>query len=138
LKLEAQQVEKEVELYKALQQEEHDERIKKLFPKEITWRSFYFSNDFSESISYAEVCPRGGLGGLICCEECSQKYSSYLSQTMEDLESQRIHREMEELKEVMQLLEGSQKDLDEAVDKSTSDSSKVFGNVSGGRNSSRK
>jgi hypothetical protein len=133
-----QEEEQKVELYKNLQQEEHDERIKTLFPKEITWRSFSFSDDQGLSSSYTEICPLLGPGGLICCETCSQKYSSYLTQTMEDLESQRIQREIEEVKEAMQLLEGSQKDLGKTLDSTTTGLLEAFGKVSGTRNGSRK
>jgi hypothetical protein len=112
--------EKEVELFKLLQQEEEeDPRIKDLFTKEITWRPFAFTEKHGETDNdapYHEACPNGGPGGMICCDACSQKYSLFLSQTMEDLETSRMRMETAEVKELMQLLEGSEKALAEAVD----------------------
>jgi len=47
-----------------------------------------------------QECLSGGPGGYICCSECSHEYSEYVTQTAEDIESQRtsfIAQEVEEL-----------------------------------------
>ncbi|KAG7368011.1 NUMOD3 motif protein [Nitzschia inconspicua] len=132
-------------LYRLLQQEEEDdERIREIFPKEIVWRPFSFSNEQSHVVvddiaSYSGRCPTGGPGGLICCQLCSKKYSSFLSQTMEDLETSRMKLEMSEVKEVMKLVEKSEKELAQAVEQITSEPAGAFGAVSDTRiGSSRK
>ena len=64
---------------------------------------------------YTEICPEGGPGGLICCEYCSQKYSSFLNQTVSDMETQKTHKCGKVIKELMQFLEDGIESLDHAM-----------------------
>ena len=67
------------------------------------------------SLSYKEVCPTGGPGGLICCEHCSQKYSTYLNRMSCDMEIQKRHKCGKQIEELMTFLEQSREELDQSM-----------------------
>ena len=65
--------------------------------------------------SYKDMCPNGGPGGLICCEYCSNKYSSFLMQTVEDMEVQKRHKCGKEIKEILTFLQDGRDALELAM-----------------------
>lgn len=87
-----------------------------IFVPEVEWTPFSFSagNDLGTT-SYEDACPNGGVGGLICCEVCSTKYSSYLTRTAQDMESHRAHKTAQEMKQIMEVLGDERKALDKAM-----------------------
>jgi hypothetical protein len=93
-----------------------DPRIRAIFPKQVEWKPLAFS-DFNLLVSYEGTCPSGGPGGLICCEACSERYNNFLGSTMDNLETQRLKHETDEVKELSQYLEGTQNDLIHTIDK---------------------
>jgi len=98
-----------------------EERTKKSFSEVSTcWRPYSFSEnkemDNNNSLSYGEVCDEGGPGGLICCEDCSRNYNVYLTNTMEDVEMQRINKEAEEVTEILDYLNEKKEILNQSVD----------------------
>ena len=87
-------------------------RTNGIFSKEITWRPFSSSeNDFA----YDKLCPRGGPGGLICCETCSTKYNMFLTRTSEDVETYRMVKESGEVTEILGFLGQKKTNLKDAV-----------------------
>lgn len=117
---------RENEVFKLLQEEEEEDiRIQELFGREVTWRPFSFAgsgrdvDDSNDTDDYIQTCPTGGPGGLICCQACSDKYGSFLSQTIQDLETQRMRQEVAETKEIMQLLEGDEREMAESVERTS-------------------
>ncbi len=99
--------------------EEEDERINALFPKEMLWTPFSFS-EVNPSAKYDEVCPTGGPGGFMCCEGCSRKYSSFLNKTAGDLEAHRLNSERREVKDIIQFIQNTRKGLGVAVENAKS------------------
>lgn len=97
-----------------------DERTNKLFPERIKFRPFSFTElegmDNNNEISSDKVCKVGGPGGLICCEDCSREYNKYLMQTLEDVETQRITKEAEEVTEIVKFLKETKDTLKRATD----------------------
>jgi hypothetical protein len=94
------------------EEESKNEEGKKVFSRDIVWTPFPFGDDGK---SYDQQCPEGGPGGLICCEYCSKKYSSYLSRTVKDIEIQRTHKVGKEAKEILEFLDQGRKTLDRAM-----------------------
>ncbi len=86
---------------------------KEVFSRDIAWTPFFFGDDGTDS---DQVCPEGGPGGLICCECCSKSYSSYLSQTVKDMEIQRTHKAGKEVKELLRFIDQGRKTLERAYD----------------------
>jgi hypothetical protein len=86
---------------------------KEVFSRDIAWTPFSFGDDAKDS---NQVCPEGGPGGLICCEFCSKSYSSYLSQTVKDMEIQRTHKAGKEVKELLKFIDQGRKTLERAYD----------------------
>lgn len=81
------------------EQEESDvDDLGDAFAKEVDFRPYSFGPNGE---SYDHACPTGGPGGFICCEECANKYSWYLSNTVKDME---IHRTTRNGREVEELL----------------------------------
>ncbi|CAJ1966895.1 unnamed protein product [Cylindrotheca closterium] len=102
------------ELVKKIHEEADEEVVKiqkeiKVFSEEITWTPVEV---WKEGDSYDKICPSGGPGGLICCQECAKKYSSFVDDTMKDLEAQRTHKLGNEVKEIATLLEQGRSDLE--------------------------
>jgi hypothetical protein len=87
---------------------EEKEAREKAFTRVVTWTPFSFGDDQQ---TYKQICPNGGAGGLICCEFCSNKYSSFLSQTVGDMEIQRTHKCGKEVKEVLKFLAEGREEL---------------------------
>lgn len=83
-----------------------------VFSRDVAWTPHSFGPENQE---YSQVCPDGGPGGLICCETCAQAYSSYLNQTIRDIEVQKTHKVGKEVQEILGFLEEGRKTLDRAV-----------------------
>jgi hypothetical protein len=65
-----------------------------------------------------DSCPNGGLGGLICCQQCESAYSRFLSDTAKEIESQTVSRVGREVSEMLELLEDAKLRLQQALEAS--------------------
>jgi hypothetical protein len=69
----------------------------------------------SKELSFAAACPRGGPGGMICCESCTAQYSGYLSGTTADIEQQKAAKMGGEMTELLGFLSSAKKILGQSV-----------------------
>lgn len=102
------------ELVKKIHEKADEEVVKsqkeiKVFTEEITWTP---AEVWKEGDSYDKICPTGGPGGLICCQGCAKKYSTFIEETTKDLEVQRTHKLGNEVKEIVALLDQGRSDLE--------------------------
>ena len=108
-----------------------------VFVKEIEWTPFHFGSPTTAtttptttltggireenvveptvSTTYENSCPNGGVGGLICCEECSGTYSSYLSRMCLDVEDARTRNVSNEMERLMDILADKRNELQTAM-----------------------
>jgi hypothetical protein len=100
---------------------EEEEEAEEEFPT-----SHLFAKDFrdfnwtphsydSKELSFAAACPRGGPGGMICCESCTAQYSDYLSGTTGDIEQQKAAKMGGEMTELLGFLSSAKKILGQSV-----------------------
>lgn len=83
-----------------------------LFTKDIEWTPHAFD---SEQVSYADSCPEGGPGGLICCEKCASQYSDFLSATVNDIEHQKTAKLGSEMTQLLNFLSNGKARLGEST-----------------------
>lgn len=91
------------------QKEDTTELAKTVFSKDVVWTQFSFGEN---GRGYEEVCPIGGPGGIVCCEACADLYSSYLNQTVKDMEIQRADRNGREVQQLLDFLVEGRKALE--------------------------
>lgn len=85
-----------------------------MFARDINWT--YHPFDSSESDSpYDSTCPKGGPGGLICCEACTKSYSSFLTDSSKNLEEQRTRKVSNEVQELLGTLTSARSKLNNAL-----------------------
>lgn len=65
--------------------------------------------------SYADICPNGGPGGLICCTDCTSSYSKFLTFTFNDMQDQMTAKVANEMEQVLGFLESAKANLSHAV-----------------------
>jgi hypothetical protein len=85
-----------------------------LFAPDIHWTPHPFDGK-EENVSYSNICPTGGPGGLICCEVCTATYSKYLSATYQDVEEQRTSKVAGELTQLVGFMTNTKKKLGKTV-----------------------
>jgi hypothetical protein len=94
----------ENEAYKGSKDSDDDEMTmflnSTIFRRDFQWSSHPFD---ANPDSYRLSCPVGGPGGLICCDFCSTAYSNFLTETHNDLESQKISLVATETSELTRL-----------------------------------
>lgn len=83
-----------------------------LFTRDIVWTPHVYDAGPNQ-INYDEHCPKGGPGGLICCADCSSKYSNYLTQTVFDIEEQKLSKGGYEIRELLRFAKDTQTTLQE-------------------------
>lgn len=88
-----------------------------MFAPDVHWTPHPFSvaPDSSGSVSYKDICPQGGPGGLICCSICTATYSKFLSMTYRDVEEQRTSKVAEEVTQLLGFLKDSKEQLARSV-----------------------
>ena len=91
------------------QKEETTELARRVFSKDVVWTPFSFGDD---DRGYDKACPIGGPGGMVCCEACADLYSSYLNQTVKDMEIQRADRNGKEVQQLLDFLAQGRKALE--------------------------
>jgi hypothetical protein len=104
-------------------EEDEDEETARVHPMlstfapDIHWTPHPFGSVSKEGdqISYSDVCPNGGPGGLICCAVCTATYSKYLSSTYQDMEEQRTSKVAEELKHLLGFMKDAKTHLAQSV-----------------------
>lgn len=85
-----------------------------IFARDISWT--YHPFDSSESDSpYDSTCPKGGPGGLICCEACTKNYSNFLTTTSKDMEEQKTQKVNNEVQELLGILTSAKSKLNNAL-----------------------
>ncbi len=89
--------------------------------REIVWNQADFN---AHVVSYAK-CPSGGPGGLICCASCTAAYSRQLSETSKEMDSQTVSSVGREVSELIQLLHDAQKRLQQSVDISNANDTRM-------------
>ena len=77
----------------------HTDNTQLLFQKEITWVPHL------GHATGTPKCPKGGPGGLICCEDCSEAFSGFLTATALDAEHQIRHTVGKEVQELLGYVE---------------------------------
>ena len=110
----AKEKKKEKEISKESKEKAAKEKTErdKVFSKDIVWTPYKFGE---EGEDYDQACPTGGPGGLICCDDCTKKYSLYMSRTVKDIEIQRTHKVGNEAKEILEFLGDGTKTLGRAI-----------------------
>ena len=89
--------------------------MEEIFHKEVEWTPFSFGNsDGEEKKDYDQACPNGGPGGLVCCQQCAEEYTWYLSRTVKDMEMHRTSRVGKEVQELLKFLKQGRKTLENA------------------------
>ena len=79
---------------------------------------FEQSTDFDSHTNSYEGCSNGGLGGLVCCEQCTESYSRFLSCTAKEIESQTVSSVGREVSEMLELLEDAKMRLQQVLETS--------------------
>jgi len=87
--------------------------VPNVLPPARIWKMKWTPSDFDERHSDTEMkanssypkCPNLGFGGLICCEKCSDSYSSLLQQTVQDMEERRLEAVVDQAKELLGYVE---------------------------------
>jgi hypothetical protein len=87
--------------------------LSQVFARDIHWTHHHF--DQSELDSPYEVCPNNGPGGLICCADCTKQYSNFLTLTAKDIEEQKTHKVIKEVKELMEFLNSAKTKLGDGI-----------------------
>jgi hypothetical protein len=82
------------------------------FFKDFNWTPHTYD---SKELSFAAGCPRGGPGGLICCESCTAQFSNFLSGTTRDIEQQKAAKMGGEMTELLGFLSSAKKLLGQSV-----------------------
>lgn len=80
--------------------------------REVVWSQ----SEFDAHVATYSKCPTGGPGGLICCEPCTQSYSTLLNDTTKEMESQTVSTVGREVSELIELLYDAQVRLKQALD----------------------
>lgn len=80
--------------------------------------SFEKMAEFDSHVTTFDSCPNGGLGGLICCQQCEGAYSRFLSDTAKEIESQTVSIVGREVSEMLELLEDAKLRLQQALEAS--------------------
>jgi hypothetical protein len=83
-----------------------------LFAKDFNWTPHTFD---SKELTFTARCPRGGPGGLMCCESCTAQYSDFLSFTTRDIEQQKAAKMGGEMTELLGFLSSAKKLLGQSV-----------------------
>jgi hypothetical protein len=97
---------------------EEEEEAEEEFPppphffKDVNWTPHTYD---AAELSFAVGCPRGGPGGLICCESCTAQYSNFLSRTIQDIEQQKAAKMGGEMTELLGFLSSAKKLLGQSV-----------------------
>lgn len=94
----------------ALQAPNEDGSLASIFPREIGFRE---DSDNLSSLS----CPTGGPGGLVCCHECHERYSMFMEQTCQELESQRLRNVAMEVKDLVEISGNARNRLSDSVER---------------------
>jgi hypothetical protein len=82
-----------------------------VFSKDIEWTPFPFGE---QGETYDNACSSGGPGGYVCCEDCTAKYTLYLSGTVKDMEKHRASRNGREVQELLKFMKQGRKILENA------------------------
>jgi flagellar biosynthesis GTPase FlhF len=106
---EAEEAEEEVEVE---EEAEEDFLPPSQFFKDFNWTPHTYD---SKELSFTTGCPRGGPGGLICCESCTAQYSNFLSGTTRDIEQQKAAKMGGEMTELLGFLSSAKKLLGQSV-----------------------
>ena len=88
--------------------------IPAMFVRDIHWTPHQYDSSESDS-PYDSTCPKGGPGGLICCEDCTKSYSRFLTATSKDLEEQRTRKVSNEVQELLEILNSARSKLNGAL-----------------------
>jgi NUMOD3 motif len=83
-----------------------------IFVRDICWTPHPFD---CKAVSYKDLCPYGGHGGLICCEICAANYTKFLSRSYTNLEQQRIAKVGTELKDLLHISKKVKSILEETL-----------------------
>jgi chemotaxis protein histidine kinase CheA len=108
---ETEEAEEEVEV-----EVEGEEEAEEVFPTPSHFfRDFNWTPHTYDSKEFNAGCPRGGPGGLICCESCAAQYSNFLSGTTGDIEQQKAAKMGGEMTELLGFLSNAKKLLGQSV-----------------------
>lgn len=83
-----------------------------IFARDIRWTPHIFD---SKEFSYKMLCPHGGPGGLICCDSCTMSYAKYLTKTHSDMETQKMAKVGEDVKELLDYTRDAKLKLSQTV-----------------------
>jgi hypothetical protein len=117
-KAEAEERIRKVEAEEAEEEVLVEEEAEEVFPtpshffKDFNWTPHTYD---SKEPSFTAGCPRGGPGGLICCESCAAQYSNFLSGTTRDIEQQKAAKMGGEMTELLGFLSNAKKLLGQSV-----------------------
>jgi chemotaxis protein histidine kinase CheA len=115
-KTEAEERIREVEAEEAEEEVEVEEEAEEVFPTPSHFfRDFNWTPHTYDSKDFTAGCPRGGPGGLICCESCATQYSNFLSGTTGDIEQQKAAKMGGEMTELLGFLSNAKKLLGQSV-----------------------
>jgi hypothetical protein len=73
-----------------------------IFVRDVCWTPHPLD---SKAVSYKELCPHGGPGGLICCDICAANYTKFLSRSYTNIEKQKIAKVGTELNDLLDISE---------------------------------
>jgi hypothetical protein len=85
--------------------------VEEVFSKDVAWTPFPFGE---QGETYDKACPTGGPGGYVCCEDCAEKYTRYVSGTVKDMEKHRTSRNGREVQELLKFMKDGRKILENA------------------------
>lgn len=83
-----------------------------IFVRDFTWTPHPFD---SKDLSFKDLCPHGGPGGLVCCENCTANYSKLMSKTLRNVEAQKMAKIGEEVTELLKFIKAAKRTLGETV-----------------------
>jgi hypothetical protein len=74
------------------------------FTRDYQWTEHSYDDG---KVSYKDICPNNGPGGLLCCAWCTRQYSKYMSMTLASLQEQKQGNTYQELTQLMDILQDS-------------------------------
>ena len=99
----------------------HEAKAAAALKREIVWNQA----DFDAHVVSYKKCPSGGPGGLICCATCTANYSRLLSETSKEMDAQTVSSIGREVSEMIQLLHDAKERLQQSVDVSNANSTRM-------------
>ena len=83
-----------------------------IFARDIRWTPHVLD---SKDLSYSMLCQHGGPGGLVCCDSCTASYTKYLTKTFSDMETQKMAKAGEEVKELLDFTRNAKLKLSQTI-----------------------